>query len=323
MISGNVIEVKDLKTYFFTSRGVVKAVDGVSFRLKEGETLGLVGESGCGKSITCLSILRLVPRPAGRIVSGEIIFDGENLLSKSEKEMRHIRGRRISMILQDPMTSLNPVLTIGDQVAEPVRIHQNLDKIMVREKVKEMLRLVRIPSPEVRMREYPHQMSGGMRQRIVGAMVLSCQPQLLIADEPTTSLDVTIQAQFLRLLKEIQQQSNLSMIVVTHDFGIVAKVCDRLAVMYAGKIVESADVRDLFNNPIHPYTKALLNSLPKMEVKVDKLFSIEGQPPELHDLPPGCSFAPRCSEEKEICKKAYPPQSVVKDGHYVCCWLHT
>lgn len=323
MISGNVIEVKDLKTYFFTSRGVVKAVDGVSFRLKEGETLGLVGESGCGKSITCLSILRLVPRPAGRIVSGEIIFDGENLLSKSEKEMRHIRGRRISMILQDPMTSLNPVLTIGDQVAEPVRIHQNLDKIMVREKVKEMLRLVRIPSPEVRMREYPHQMSGGMRQRIVGAMVLSCQPQLLIADEPTTSLDVTIQAQFLRLLKEIQQQSNLSMIVVTHDFGIVAKVCDRLAVMYAGKIVESADVRDLFNNPIHPYTKALLNSLPKMEVKVDKLFSIEGQPPELHDLPPGCSFAPRCSEEKEICKKAYPPQSVVKDGHNVCCWLHT
>jgi len=323
MISGNVIEVKDLKTYFFTSRGVVKAVDGVSFRLKEGETLGLVGESGCGKSITCLSILRLVPRPAGRIVSGEIIFDGENLLSKSEKEMRHIRGRRISMILQDPMTSLNPVLTIGDQVAEPVRIHQNLDKIMVREKVKEMLRLVRIPSPEVRMREYPHQMSGGMRQRIVGAMVLSCQPQLLIADEPTTSLDVTIQAQFLRLLKEIQQQSNLSMIIVTHDFGIVAKVCDRLAVMYAGKIVESADVRDLFNNPIHPYTKALLNSLPKMEVKVDKLFSIEGQPPELHDLPPGCSFAPRCSEEKEICKKAYPPQSVVKDGHNVCCWLHT
>ena len=173
------------------------------------------------------------------------------------------------------------------------------------------------------MREYPRQMSGGMRQRIVGAMVLSCQPQLLIADEPTTSLDVTIQAQFLRLLKEIQQQSNLSMIVVTHDFGIVAKVCDRLAVMYAGKIVESADVRDLFNNPIHPYTKALLNSLPKMEVKVDKLFSIEGQPPELHDLPPGCSFAPRCSEEKEICKKAYPPQSVVKDGHNVCCWLHT
>ncbi len=321
MSSGNVIEVKDLKTYFFTSRGVVKAVDGVSFGVKEGETLGLVGESGCGKSITCLSILRLVPKPAGRIVGGEIIFDGEDLLSKNEREMRQIRGKRISMILQDPMTSLNPVFTIGDQVAEPVRIHQRLDKLMVWEKVKEMLRLVRIPSPEVRMREYPHQMSGGMRQRIAGAMVLSCQPRVLIADEPTTSLDVTIQAQFLRLLKEIQQQSNLSMIVVTHDFGIVAKVCDRLAVMYAGRIVESAPVRELFNNPVHPYTNALLNSLPKMEVKMDKLYSIEGQPPELHALPPGCSFAPRCPEAKDICTQEYPPQSAVKEGHYVSCWL--
>lgn len=321
MSSGNVIEVKDLKTYFFTSRGVVKAVDGVSFGVKEGETLGLVGESGCGKSITCLSILRLVPKPAGRIVGGEIIFDGEDLLSKNEREMRQIRGKRISMILQDPMTSLNPVFTIGDQVAEPVRIHQKLNKLMVWEKVKEMLRLVRIPSPEVRMREYPHQMSGGMRQRIAGAMVLSCQPRVLIADEPTTSLDVTIQAQFLRLLKEIQQQSNLSMIVVTHDFGIVAKVCDRLAVMYAGRIVESAPVRELFNNPVHPYTNALLNSLPKMEVKMDKLYSIEGQPPELHALPPGCSFAPRCPEAKDICTQEYPPQSAVKEGHYVSCWL--
>lgn len=321
MSSGNVIEVKDLKTYFFTSRGVVKAVDGVSFGIKEGETLGLVGESGCGKSITCLSILRLVPRPAGHIVGGEIIFDGEDLLSKNEREMRQIRGKRISMILQDPMTSLNPVFTIGDQVAEPIRIHQKLGKLMVWEKVKEMLRLVRIPSPEVRMREYPHQMSGGMRQRIAGAMVLSCQPHVLIADEPTTSLDVTIQAQFLRLLKEIQQQSNLSMIVVTHDFGIVAKVCDRLAVMYAGKIVESAPVRELFNNPVHPYTNALLNSLPKMEVKMDKLYSIEGQPPELHALPPGCSFAPRCPEAKDICTQEYPPQSAVKEGHYVSCWL--
>jgi len=321
MSSGNVIEVKDLKTYFFTSRGVVKAVDGVSFGVKEGETLGLVGESGCGKSITCLSILRLVPRPAGHIVGGEIIFDGENLLSKNEREMRQIRGKRISMILQDPMTSLNPVFTIGDQVAEPVRIHQKLNKLMVWEKVKEMLRLVRIPSPEVRMREYPHQMSGGMRQRIAGAMVLSCQPHVLIADEPTTSLDVTIQAQFLRLLKEIQQQSNLSMIVVTHDFGIVAKVCDRLAVMYAGRIVESAPVRELFNNPVHPYTNALLNSLPKMEVKMDKLYSIEGQPPELHALPPGCSFAPRCPEAKDICMQEYPPQSAVKEGHYTSCWL--
>lgn len=317
------LEVKDLKTYFFTRRGVVKAVDGVSFCLRERETLGIVGESGCGKSVTCFSIVRLVAKPAGRTVGGEVLFNGEDLLSKSNKEMRRIRGKEITMILQDPMMSLNPLFTIENQVAEPIRIHQKLDKRMVREKVKEMLRLVKIPSPEVRMKEYPHQMSGGMRQRIVGAMTLSCQPQLLIADEPTTSLDVTIQAQFLRLLKEIQQQSNLAMIIVTHDFGIVARACDRVAVMYAGKIVESADTRELFNNPSHPYTIALMNSLPKMEVKVDRLYSIEGQPPELHSLPPGCSFAPRCSEVKEVCKQEYPAESVVKEGHSVSCWLRT
>ena len=321
MSSENVLEVKDLKTYFFTSRGVVKAVDGVSFKLKAGETLGLVGESGCGKSITCLSILKLVPQPAGRIVGGEIIFEGENLLPKSEGEMRRIRGRKMSMILQDPMVSLNPLYTTGEQVAEPVKIHQKLPPKLVWEKVKEMLGLVRIPSPEVRMREYPHQMSGGMRQRIVGAMVLSCQPRLLIADEPTTSLDVTIQAQFLKLLKEIQQEKKLSLIIVTHDLGIVAKVCDRVAVMYAGKIVETGDVREIFYNPGHPYTKALLGSLPKMEVKEERLYTIEGQPPELHDLPPGCSFSPRCPDVKEICKQEYPPQSIIKDGHLVHCWL--
>ena len=321
MNTENVLEVEDLKTHFFTRRGVVKAVDGVSFHLKKGETLGLVGESGCGKSITCLSILQLVPKPAGRIVGGKVVFNGEDLLSKTNREMRQIRGKRISMILQDPMTSLNPVFTIGFQVAEPLLIHQKLDKSTVWEKVKEMLRLVGIPSPEVRMMEYPHQMSGGMRQRMVGAMVLSCQPDLIIADEPTTSLDVTIQAQFLRLFKDIQQQSNLSMIVVTHDFGIVAKVCDRLAVMYAGKIVESAGVREIFNNPAHPYTNALLNSLPKMKVKVTKLYSIEGQPPELDNLPPGCAFAPRCPEVKEICRQEYPPQTEIEKGHHMCCWL--
>jgi len=321
MTSRNILEVKDLKAYFFTHRGVVKAVDGVSFQLKEGETLGLVGESGCGKSVTCFSIIRLVDKPAGRIVGGQVIFDGEDLLSKSEKEMRQIRGKQISMILQDPMRSLNPLFTIGDQVAEPVKIHQKLDKLMVWEKVKEMLSLVKIPSPEVRMKEYPHQMSGGMRQRIVGAMVLSCQPHLLIADEPTTSLDVTIQAQFLKLLKEIQQQSNLSMIVVTHDFGIVARVCDRVAVMYAGRIVETAGTRELFNDPTHPYTIALMNSLPKMGTKVDRLYTIEGQPPELQSLPPGCSFAPRCPEVMETCKQEYPPQSMVGEGHYMNCWL--
>jgi len=323
MASKNLLEVNDLKTHFFTRRGVVKAVDGVSFHLKEGETLGLVGESGCGKSVTCFSVIRLVAQPAGRIVGGQVIFDGEDLLLKSVREMKEIRGKRISMILQDPMMSLNPLFTIGDQVAEPVTIHQKLNRQSAWEKAKEMLMRVRIPSPEVRMREYPHQMSGGMRQRIVGAMVLSCQPGLLIADEPTTSLDVTIQAQFLKLFKEIQQQSNLAMIVVTHDFGIVAKACDRVAVMYAGKIVETAGVRELFNRPTHPYTVALMNSLPDMDKRVDKLYTIEGQPPELHSLPPGCSFAPRCPQVMEICRKEYPPQSVINDGHSMNCWLNT
>jgi oligopeptide/dipeptide ABC transporter ATP-binding protein len=321
MNSRNILEVKDLKTHFFTRRGVVKAVDGVSFQLKEGETLGLVGESGCGKSVTCFSVIGLVEKPAGRIVGGEILFNREDLLLKSEKEMDQIRGEKISMILQDPMTSLNPLFTIGYQVAEPIKIHQNLDKRNVWKKVIEMLKRVRIPSPEVRMQEYPHQMSGGMRQRIVGAMVLSCQPQLLIADEPTTSLDVTIQAQFLKLLKEIQQQSNIAMIVVTHDFGIVARACDRVAVMYAGKIVESASTMELFDNPTHPYTRALMNSLPKMGKKVEKLYSIEGQPPDLHTLPPGCGFAPRCSEVLEICRQEYPPQSMVREEHTMSCWL--
>jgi oligopeptide transport system ATP-binding protein len=316
-----ILEVKDLKTYFFTRHGLVKAVDGVSFWVGEGETLGIVGESGSGKSITCLSILRLVPQPAGRIVSGQIILAGEDLLSKSEGEMRQVRGGRISMILQDPMTSLNPVFTIGYQVGVPIALHQKVNKKGVVEKVKEMLRKVRIPSPEVRMGEYPHQMSGGMRQRIVGAMALSCQPQLLIADEPTTALDVTIQAQFLKLLKEIQQTSKLSMIVVTHDFGIVAKVCDRVAVMYAGKVVECAGIRVLFNHPVHPYTVALLDSLPKMDKKLKKLYTIEGQPPDLANLPPGCNFASRCSRTMEICEKESPGQSVVGDGHTVSCWL--
>ena len=323
MKADNILDVKDLKTYFFTRRGVVKAVDGVSFSLKGGETIGLVGESGCGKSVTCFSIIRLVDQPAGRIVGGQVMFDGQELLSKTEKEMTRIRGKRISMILQDPMVSLNPLFTIGDQVSEPIIIHQAVGKKTAWDKAKEMLKLVRIPSPEVRMREYPHQMSGGMRQRIVGAIAMSCQPHLLIADEPTTSLDVTIQAQFLRLIKELQQQANVSMIVVTHDFGIVAKVCDRVAVMYAGRIVEIAGVRELFNNPTHPYTNALMNSLPKMEVKVDKLYSIDGQPPELQNLPPGCAFAPRCPDVMDICRQEYPSQVEVKDGHHVSCWLFT
>ena len=316
------LEVIDLKTYFFTPSAVVKAVDGISFSVNQEETLGLVGESGCGKSITCLSILRLVPKPAGRIVHGRILLGGEDLLAKSEKDMRQIRGKRISMILQDPMTSLNPVFTIADQVGTPIRLHQKVRAKSVWEKVREMLGRVDIPTPEVRMWEYPHQMSGGMRQRIVGAMSLSCQPQLLIADEPTTALDVTIQAQFLRLLEGIQSSFGLSMLVVTHDFGIVARICDRVAVMYAGKIVESAPVSDLFNNPIHPYTKALLESLPKMDRKMDKLYSIEGQPPDLGNLPPGCSFAPRCWKVHDICKKEYPAQHEIGNNHTVSCWNH-
>ena len=316
-----VLEVKDLKTYFFTRRGTVKAVDGVSFSVGQGETIGLVGESGCGKTVTCLSIQRLVPQPAGRIVGGEIFLDGEDLLKKNDREMRRIRGKKISTILQDPMSSLNPVYTIGEQVAETIRTHQHLNKKNVWEMVEEMLRLVKIPSPEVRMREYPHQMSGGMRQRIVGAVALSCKPGLLITDEPTTSLDVTIQAQFLSLLKEIQQKSGVAMIMITHDFGIVSKVCDRVAVMYAGKIIETADVREIFNNPTHPYTIALMNSVPTMETEVEILYTIEGQPPDLSDLPKGCSFAPRCPHTKDICKTEYPPMTGLHDGHTVSCWL--
>jgi oligopeptide/dipeptide ABC transporter ATP-binding protein len=308
MTAKTILEVKDLKTYFYTRRGLVKAVDGVSYSLKEGETLGIVGESGSGKSVSCFSIIRLVPEPAGFIVGGEVLFNGVNLLTKSDREMDAIRGAEISMILQDPMTSLNPLYTIGDQVAEPIRIHQKMDKDSLWEKVKEMLSLVRIPSPEVRMKEYPHQMSGGMRQRIVGGMVLGCEPKILIADEPTTSLDVTIQAQFLRLLKEIQQKSNLSMIIVTHDFGIVARACDRVAVMYAGKIVETADTVELFDVPSHPYTVALMNSLPKMGVRQERLYSIKGQPPDLRTLGAGCSFAPRCDEAIDICQRKYPPK---------------
>ncbi len=314
------LDVQDLKTSFFTRRGEVKAVDGVNFSLKEGETLGLVGESGCGKTVTCLSLLRLLPRPAGRIVGGKVLFDGQDLLQLSEQEMRSYRGSRLSMILQDPMTSLNPVFTIGNQVGEALSIHQKIKGSALWERVKEMLTLVRIPAAEIRMRDYPHQMSGGMRQRVVGAIALSCQPHLLIADEPTTSLDVTIQSQYLRLLKEIQQEFGVAMIFITHDFGIVARVCDRVAVMYAGKIVENAGVREVFNSPAHPYTVSLMKSLPILETRVDKLFAIEGQPPLLLDLPPGCAFAPRCPDADPKCRQEDPPLVALGEGHYASCW---
>ena len=313
------LEVKDLTTYFFTRHGVVKAVDAISFSIADGENLGLVGESGCGKSVTVLSILRLVPLP-GRIMEGEILFHGENLLKKTEAEMRKIRGAKISIILQDPLTSLNPVYTIGDQVGEAVRTHQHLKGKPVFRKVVEALKLVKLPEAQVRAGDYPHQMSGGMRQRVTGAIAMSCQPRLLIADEPTTSLDVTIQAQYLDLLKQIQQQSGISMIFVTHDFGIVAQMCDQVAVMYAGKIVEIGDVREIFNNPCHPYTIALLKCLPKVD-SASKLVAIEGEVPDLSSLPSGCSFALRCASKKSICHKIRPEEIVINEHHKVSCWL--
>ena len=316
-----VLRVEDLHTYCFTRWGVVKAVDGVSFSLRQGETLGIVGESGCGKTMTALSLLRLVPRPAARIVSGKIILEGENLLEKTEREMREkIRGRRISMILQDPQTSLNPVFTIGNQLIEAIKIqHHDGHRSLVRRAV-DGLKRVRVAAPERRVQDYPHQISGGMKQRVVGAIAISCEPRVIIADEPTTSLDVTIQAQYLRLLREIQEETNLAVIFITHDFGIVAKMCDRVMVMYAGRVVESGDVRAIFNRPSHPYTQALLASVPTMDERVDRLYSISGQPPALWDLPTGCRFAARCPHADQRCRRDYPPSFTAGDGHTADCW---
>jgi len=315
-----VLTVENLRTYFTTRWGTVKAVDGISFDLRRGETLGIVGESGCGKSVTMLSLMRLIPIPPGRIVSGSIVLDGEDIIPISEQEMAKIRGSKIALIIQDPMTSLNPVFSIGNQVEEAIRIHQDIPKRAVKERALEVLRKVNIPAAEIRAKDYPHQMSGGMRQRVVGAIGISCEPQVLIADEPTTSLDVTIQAQYLKLLKDIQRDSNLSIIFITHDFGIVAKMCDRVAVMYAGRIVEHGSVRDIFNNPSHPYTVALLDSVPKMDRDVERLYSIEGQPPPLHDLPVGCAFADRCPDVMDKCREQYPDSMAVSQGHVASCW---
>lgn len=316
------LELDQLRTYFVSAKGtrVVKAVDGVSFTLNEGETMGVVGESGSGKTVTSLSILRLLP-PAARIVGGEIRFAGENLVAKSEREMQRVRGSQITMILQDPLMSLNPLFTIGEQIAEPLRVHRSMRGQSLVERIKELLRGVRIPSPEVRMREYPHQMSGGMRQRIVGAIGISCEPRLLIADEPTTSLDVTIQAQYLSLLKDLQKRSGLAMIFITHNMGIVAKMCDKVGVMYAGRLVERAPVRTIFTKPAHPYTEALLNAMPKLTEKTERLWSIEGQPPDLANLPPGCPFSPRCPKAEDRCHREVPPEFQVGDHHHTRCWL--
>ena len=321
--SSPLLVVEDLQTYFFTRRGVVKAVDGVSFTLHAGETLALVGESGSGKSVTCLSLVRMVPEPAGRIVGGRVVFEGEDLLRKSAAEMRWVRGKQIAMVLQDPMTSLNPALTIGTQVAEVVRLHQGLRGASLRERVLEALRRLRIPGAESRLGHYPHQLSGGMRQRVSSAIAMSCTPRLLIADEPTTSLDVTIQAQYLALLKEVQVQSGVAIILVTHDFGIVAANADRVAVMYAGKIVEMGSTAQIFDTPSHPYTEALLRCLPSVELKRQQLVEIGGQPPDLTRLPPGCPFAPRCVKRQPICTVAYPPTVTIETGHVAQCYAAT
>jgi oligopeptide/dipeptide ABC transporter ATP-binding protein len=321
--SSPLLEVEELRTHFFTRRGIIKAVDGVSFTLHAGETLALVGESGSGKSVTCLSLVRLVPEPAGRIVGGRVMFAGEDLLRKTPAEMRWVRGKQIAMVLQDPMTSLNPALTIGTQVAEVVRLHQGLRGPSLRERILEALQRLRIPAAEARLGHYPHQLSGGMRQRVSSAIAMSCAPRLLIADEPTTSLDVTIQAQYLALLKEVQVQSEVAIILVTHDFGIVAANADRVAVMYAGQIVEMGSTEQVFDTPSHPYTQALLRCLPSVELRRQQLVEIGGQPPDLAQLPPGCPFAPRCAKRQPICLEAYPPTVTIETGHIAQCYVAT
>lgn len=315
------LQVNDLYAQFigFGGTRVVKAIDGISFSLEQGETLGLVGESGCGKTTTCHAIFRLLPG-AGKIVSGSIEFDGQDLMQISEGEMRNIRGRDMGMILQDPMASLDPLFTIMDQVGEPAYHHRGMRRSALKERIIDLLRAVRIPSPDIRMREFPHQMSGGMRQRIVGAISLAGGPKLIVADEPTTNLDVTIQLQYLNLLRDLQRETGVSLIFVTHNLGIVAKMCDKVAVMYAGKIVEQGNVREIYNNPKHPYTQALIKSIPKLGNK-DPLYVIPGQPPNLADLPTGCAFHPRCPYATDQCINEEPPYISFMNGHQSKCWL--
>jgi len=313
------LDVRELRTHFATDEGEFRAVDGVSFSLAAGQTLGIVGESGCGKSVTSLSIMRLVPQPPGRIAGGEIIFEGTDLLRLPRAELRELRGNKISMIFQEPMTSLNPAFTIGDQIVEVILRHRNVTRQEAREHAIEMLRRVRIPSPERRFEEYPHKLSGGMRQRVMIAMALACDPRLLIADEPTTALDVTLQAQILELMRELKAASGAAIILITHDLGVVAEVCDEVAVMYAGEIVERADVDALFTSPQHPYTVGLLGSIPRLDRRTTHLATIEGMVPNMSAPPPGCRFAARCPFAETTCGAAPPPLSEVKPGHWSRC----
>ncbi|WP_017729651.1 ABC transporter ATP-binding protein [Halalkalibacterium ligniniphilum] len=318
------LEVRDLRTSFFTDALEVKAVDGVTFSVPKGKTLGIVGESGSGKSITSLSILRLIQEP-GKIIGGEMIFKGENLVDKSEAKMRKIRGNEISMIFQEPMTSLNPTYTVGQQISESFKIHEGLGKKEALNRSIEMLKLVGIPSPEKRVHQYPHELSGGMRQRVMIAMALACNPELLIADEPTTALDVTIQAQILELMKDLQNRLGMSIIMITHDLGVVAETCDYVAVMYCGKVVEYADVKTLFKNPRHPYTVGLLNSLPRhdQDTEDEELYVIKGSVPNPAELPKGCRFAPRCPFASEICKERLPDLEQDELGNQIRCWIYS
>jgi peptide/nickel transport system ATP-binding protein/oligopeptide transport system ATP-binding protein len=326
--SEKLLELKELKTYFFTDAGVLPSVDGVSYTIYKGKTLGVVGESGSGKSVTAMSILKLIPSPPGKIVSGQVLFEGRDLTKLSEPEMRKVRGNDISVIFQEPMTSLNPVYTVGDQIVEAIMLHQPVEYVEARQTAIDMLRKVGIPSPETRIDEYPHQMSGGMKQRVMIAMALACKPKLLIADEPTTALDVTIQAQILELLRELQHSMGMSILFITHDLGVVAETCDHVAVMYAGRIVEYGEVDAIFNNPSHPYTIGLFNSLPSVAGSRDasgkkdrskRLYMIQGMVPRPQDFPTGCRFRTRCEFATEQCKQT-PPTKQLGEGHLTSCW---
>ena len=315
------LEIKGLKTRFFTEDGVVHAVNGISYDLDEGGTLGIVGESGCGKSVSVLSVMRLIPEPPGKIVGGEVLFEGRDILKMDSEDVRAIRGNRIAMVFQDPMTSLNPVLTIGRQIDEALELHMNMDKHQARERTVELLEMVGIPEAANRADDYPHQFSGGMRQRVMIAMALSCNPRILIADEPTTALDVTIQAQIIELVKRLRDDIGMAIIWITHDLGVVAGLAEKLIVMYAGYIVERASVKDVYADPRHPYTIGLLGSLPRLDEIRERLFSMRGLPPDLIDLKPGCPFAPRCDYVIDRCWEETPPLEPVAIGHEIACWV--